>query len=56
MKECLAVPAPDGAGVCTELHADLLPRIVMDVTVFQNHTLVGIRNVLNDLPNLFLKV
>ena len=56
MKERLAVPATNGAGICTELHSDLLPRIVVDVPVLEYHAFVGIRNCLNDLPYLFLKV
>lgn len=56
MKERLAVPATNGAGVGTKLHADLLPCIVVDVPILQNHALVGVRNRLNDLPYLFLKV
>ena len=56
MQERLAVPATNGAGICTELHSDLLPCIVMDVAVLEYHALVGIRDCLNDLPYLFLKV
>ena len=56
MKERLAVPATNGAGICTELHSDLLPCIVMDVPVLEYHALIGIRDCLNDLPYLFLKV
>ena len=54
MKECLAMPAANGTGICTELHSDLLPRIVVDVPVLEYHALVGIRNCLNDLSYCLL--
>lgn len=56
MQKGFSMPAPDGAGICTKLDADLLPRKTVDVPIFQNHALVGIRNCLNDLSYLFLKV
>ena len=56
MQQCVSMPAPDGAGICTKLGADLLPRIVMDVAVLQNQALVGVRNRLDHLPDLLFQV
>ena len=52
MQQCVSVPAPDGACICTKLSADLFPCIVMDVAVLQNHALVSVRNFLDHFPDL----
>jgi hypothetical protein len=51
-----AVPAVDSGAVGKELVANLLPCHVMNVPVLQDHALVGIRNRLDDFPDLFLQV
>ena len=35
VRQRLAVPAPDGAGVGAKFHSDLLPRVVVDVAILQ---------------------
>ena len=46
------MPSANGAFICVQLSADLLPGHVVDVAVAENHALVDIGNGVHRRPNL----